>query len=248
MTKTEILSNLFDDWEKAQLEESDESLLLTISGKNIRKESFERDGIIDEEAFNKEKVKVLFITAEANVDDYGASKGIVKTNYRDEYLHYFKTGKDEWRGKMRERICAIYGFITNQKDVEFHLLANKFAVMDLNKRGGKKNIDDGSHIVEYTKIYKDFMIQEIEIINPDLIVWIGQNTYFMNIPELLGSVKFNGNKAFRIKGKAVPILKMWQTSYYQAKIDPLPEYRNRTIGKLCAKAKLEMELLGIRYE
>ena len=87
ITKTEILSNLFDSWEKAQLEESDESLLLTISEKNIRKESFERDGIIEEKAFDNEKVKALFITAEANVDDYGASKGIVKSNYRDEYLH-----------------------------------------------------------------------------------------------------------------------------------------------------------------
>lgn len=248
MGKIEELNRLFIEWENAQSVESEESLSLTINGKNIRKDFFEIDGIIDEDAFEKEEIKVLFVSAEANCDEYGAAKGVSKTDYKKDYIEYYKTGYDSWRGKMRERICALYGFITNQKDKELHLLANKFAVLDLNKRGGRSQIDNGLHIVEYTKVYKHFIRKEIKIIDPDLIVWIGNNIYNLGIPELLGSISRGMNKYLLVNGKEIPILRMWQTSYYQAKIEPLPEYKNRIIGKLCAKAKMEMERFHIEFE
>lgn len=238
--KTKTLEILFDKWEEAQLNESTNSLSLTLSGKNIRKDFFQRDGIIDEPTYDKEKIKVLFISSEANADEYSAASNIVKTNYVKEYLDYYKTGIDKWRGKMRERISAIYGSVTNQNNIEFHQLANKFAIMDLNKRGGTSTIDSGRHIIEYVKLYKHFIIKEIEIIDPDFIIWIGTNTYNLGIPELLGSIKKSTNKFFFINNRYVPIVKMWQTSYYQSKIQPLPGYKNKTIGKLCAKAKLEL--------
>jgi len=243
--KTNLLNNLFDKWESAHSNESEESLKKTIHGENISKEFFQRDGIIDEEIFGKEKKKILFLSNEANSNNYNAAKGQPKSNYQNEYLDYFKNGKDDWRGKMRERTCALYLFLVGIYDLHYSNYANRFAMMDLNKRGGKSKIDGGQHIVEYCRVYKDFIKQEIEIIDPNIVVWIGTNTYDMGIPEMLGAVIKAGNKYFDINKKPVPILRMWHTSYYQAKITPLPGEQNKTIRKLCAKLLSEMEKFGL---
>ena len=244
MSKTEKLNLLFDKWEKENASELEESFKKTINGENVKKDFFERDGIIDEETFEKELRKVLFVSSEANVDGYSPE---AKTDYREKYIQYFNelSGCDSWRGKMRERICALYQLISGKQVNKYNELAKSFAVMDLNKRGGKSKIDGGQHIVEYCKVYKKFIIEEINIINPDIIVWIGTNTYNLGIPEKLDAIIKGDKKYFVINGKEVPILKMWQTSYYQARIEPLPNYSNRTIGKLCAKLKEEMDRFGL---
>ena len=41
--------------------------------------------------------------------------------------------------------------------------------------------------------------------------------------------------------KKIPILRMWHTSFYQGKIEPLQGYSNKIIGKLCAKCREEMK-------
>lgn len=240
--KSSLLNNLFDEWELAHLNETEESLLKTINGENIRKDFFQRDGIIDEDVFENEKRRVLFISSEANVNEHSAARGESKSNYQDIYINYFKGEKENWHGRMRERICALYQVLAKISDLPYHKVANRFAVMDLNKRGGRSKIDGGKHIVEYCKIYKDFIKQEIEIINPDIIVWIGTNTYDLGIPDLLGAITKSNKKFFRIRDMDVPILRMWQTSYYQAKIAPLPGYENnKTIGKQCARLVDEMK-------
>ena len=243
MMKKDQLDKLFVEWKKAHHTEPVDSLLKTINGDNIDKDFFEIDGIIDEDAFSKESTKILFISAEANADEYSAKKGIKETNYCKVYIDYYKSEKDDWKGKMRERISAIYGCITNQPDVPFNKLANRFAVMDINKRGGKSTLDGGEHIKCYAQYYKEFIKREIEIISPDLIVWIGTNLIKLEIPLIVGFIEKNGILFFETKDKQIPSISIWQTSYYQAKIEPLSIYKNRTIGKLCAKAKLEMESL-----
>ena len=47
-----------------------------------------------------------------------------------------------------------------------------------------------------------------------------------------------------IDRKKVPILRMWHTSFYRAKIKPMKIFENKTIGKLAAKMQEELE----RYE
>ena len=46
---------------------------------------------------------------------------------------------------------------------------------------------------------------------------------------------------FLIGDKKIPILRMWHTSFYQGKIEPLQGYSNKIIGKLCAKCREEMK-------
>ena len=66
MSATEKLTKLFDEWQKKQGKESDYDYKRT----GIAKDSFTKDGIVDEECWNglvkKGKKKVLYILREAN--------------------------------------------------------------------------------------------------------------------------------------------------------------------------------------
>ena len=250
MRKTELLEELFAKWESAQLDESEDSCKRTINGDNIKKHFFERDGIISEADYERERIKVLFVAAEANINKHIGEGPDGKSDYREEFRAYHDdlSGKDEWKGKMKERLSSLYGYMTSQIHVPPHSLANKYAILDLNKRGGEEKIGSGAHIVEYVKLYCPFIKKEIEIIDPDIIVWIGTNTYKLGIPELLGAYWDRESLYLKVGGRPIPIINVWQTSYYQARIEPLSSEEcgtnNRIIRKLCAKAKLEIDKLG----
>ena len=248
MNKIERLEALFERWEKAHAEESDKSFAKTSNGSNIKKHFFERDGIIDEEAFSREKVKVLFISAEANVNEYAEKKSVEKTNYRQHYLDYAKTGHDDWGGKMRERLSGMYRYISKQHDKELKEMATKFAVMDINKRGGCSTIDKGAHLKEYAKIYKNYINEEIQIIDPDVVVLLGVNLCRLKIVQSLGCESESDRNYFVINGKKVPILLSFQTAnveFQKKKFPPLEDCGNTAIGILCNKLKQEMEKYGL---
>lgn len=242
-SKSEQLEKLFVEWEYAQENEPDFSWGLTRGGKNITKSHFRRDGIIDEVVFSKEKRKILFISNEANDDGYSA-KFNPKPNSIVDYQKYYETGCDDYKGKMRERISAIYKIAAgigieemSNSDAAIH-----YAFMDLNKRGGGPDSKDGLHIQAYCDYYKEFIKKEIEIINPDIVIWLGTKTYDADLHiKYLGAKKIENKVYFFINGKKIPILRMWHTAYYQGKIEPLEGYSNRIIGKLCAKCREEME-------
>ncbi len=249
MSKIERLNELFERWKKAHTEETQESLLKTISGNNIKPYFFEKDGIIDEDAFEKERIKVLFISAEANADEYNAKEGIYETDYRQAYLSYFESGKDDWGGKMRERLCGIYKYLTHQPNLILKEAANKFAVMDINKRGGKSTIDKGKHLVAYTELYKSFINEEIKVINPDVVVLVGVNLCELRIVQRLGCLEEDNKCFFQINGKKVPILLSLQTAYvhYQAgRYPPLDGCDNKAIGILCSYLRNEIEKYRIK--
>lgn len=243
MTQTERIEHLFEEWKTAQEQEPDEIWRLTKGGKNITKKHFRKDGIIDENTFLREKRKILFISNEANDDEYSAKTNISPSNL-DDYRRYYETGYDDWLGKMRERTSAIYkvveGIAINEmsdSDAAIH-----YAVMDLNKRGGGADVKGAEHIEAYCKYYGDYIKKEIEIINPDIVVWLGTKTYDMDLHKrYLGAKSIGTKRYFILNGKQVPILRMWHTSYYQGKITPLPQYTNKIIGKLCAKCVEEMK-------
>lgn len=243
VSKSEQLEQLFIEWEYAQENEPDFSWKRTRGGKNITKSHFRRDGIIDEAVFSKEKRKVLFISNEANDDEYSA-KSNPKPNTIDDYRKYNKTGYDDYLGKMRERTSAIYKVVAeiginemSDSDAAIH-----YAVMDLNKRGGGEDVKGALHIQEYCQYYKEFIKKEIEIINPDVVVWLGATTYDKNWHiKYLGAEQIADKIYFLINNKKIPILRMWHTSHYRGKIEPLQGYTDRRIGKLCAKCREEMK-------
>jgi len=239
------ISELFELWQEAQINESEDSLRLTKYkglSSEIEKDFFVVDGIIDIDVYNKQKRKVLFISNEANIAKHESP---IKNRIID-FKEYYETGKDEWDGKMRERICALYKVISgiDIDRIPDNKVAKSFAFMNINKRGGGEKID--SHVDEYCKVYKDFIVREIELISPDYVVWLGAKTYDNRLPfKYLGAIKKDGKGYFEINGKQIPLIRMWHTSYYRGKNDPLPGYKNKIIGKLCAKLRQEMKYYGL---
>ncbi len=248
--KSEQLEQLFLEWSNAQENEPDTVWRITNGGNaNITKEHFRRDGIIDDETYDKERVKVLFISAEANDNEYSALTNPHPNSVND-YREYHLTGNETWKGRMRERLAEMYKVIS---DIDRNSMSNPeaaihFAIMDINKRGGGPDIKNGKHIEAYCRYYASFIRKEIEIIEPDIIAIIGTNLYNMNLHcRFLGAFSKNGKCWFELSGKKVPILSLWQTSYYQGRNKPLAGYEdNRIIGKQAARCVEELKRFGLR--
>lgn len=214
-SKTLLLKALMEEWIERHKNESDADYEKCKGDTvNISKKSFCIDGIINESVYLSEKTRVLFVSNEANDDEYSAktSEELI-TSRIESFQKYYETGDDCWRGRMRERICAIYREISGEKNVQLHKLANRFAFMNINKRGGTNNIGDGEHLINYCELYKDFMLKEIEIIEPDIIVWLGVKSFNLGIPQTLGAETNNGITYFKLRNKAVPVMRMWHTCY-----------------------------------
>lgn len=258
--KTQELESLFQEWKNRQAHEPDEDFNYTKGDTiYITKNYFCEDGIINESVFEQAKIKVLFITNESNDDSI--QKEDSKLDRRIDFNEYYESHKDGWDGKLRERVCALYKVIT-ENDTPFtdyynnraYEVARNFAFMNINKRGGLRTIKDrngtfgkANHIEEYCKIYHSYIKKEIEIIDPDIIVWLGAETYDMGIHvKYLDAYRKNDKIYMRINHKEIPILRMWHTSYYRAKIKPMDQFQNKTTGKLAAKLYDELRKYSLK--
>lgn len=248
--KSKQLESLFRMWEIEQKNEPDDIWELTNGGnENITKTHFRRDGIIDEVTFEREKVKVLFISAEANDNAYSALTNPTLNSVED-YREYNHTGVETWKGRMRERLAEMYKVIsgTERGSMPNSEAVMHFAIMDINKRGGGSSIKSGEHLEHYCRYYAKYIRREIEIIDPDIVAIIGSNLYGKNLHgKYLGAESVDGKYYFDLEGKKVPILSLWQTSVYTGRNEPLAGYEdNRIIGKQAARCADEMKRFGIR--
>ena len=254
-SKTEKLEILFNEWQIKQENESDDSFVNHTKGDAIyiTKGHFCKDGIICEEKFENEKIKVLFISNEANDDSYSAKNS--KITSRIESFNEYYNNKDVergWGGKLRERICALYKVIIENYEIPENKVSQNFAFMNLNKRGGKNTIRDKNigrnHIEEYVDLYKDEIKKEIQIINPDIIVWLGVNTYNMNLHiKYLDAYIDDGKVYIDINDKKVPILKMYHTSRGRwLSCEPDSNFSNKILGRLATEMKNELKRYGLR--
>lgn len=244
--KTDQLKELFEEWKNVQSIEDNEIFKRTKGDtQNISKTTFCEDGIIDEDIFENPKenpIKVLFITNEPNSDNEDAGSRIAAFNN-----YYNSEDKiDNWRGKLREKTCALYKAIVKNYKVPEWRVARNFAFMNINKRGGNNTIadsnNDKNHIEEYCRQYKDFIRKEIDIINPDIIVWMGITTYNMNLYKKYLGAKEKKSGQFYIDN--IPILKIDHPSYAHTlskDIKPNENFKNTTLGRLAAKIEEELK-------
>lgn len=148
MTKTERLNELFKRW-KQELQPG-----------------FKLDGIINEQEFSKQKKKLLFITKEPN--DPEGNGG----DYREEW-------PDNAKYVFANRIAALaYGCLNDfppLSDYKKNEATNKLkmlqavAFMNLKKTGGVGQANN-ELIKKIIHNEKDFIIEEINIIAPDIII------------------------------------------------------------------------------
>lgn len=239
--KTLKLKKLFECWKEEQSNDSGEETCNSQDGYVVAVNSFYEDGIVNSVEYqNSEhnKPKVLFITNEVSIDckqdndeknpglkgkcENGHLVGNNEGNTVCSFAKYINGEEQEtWSGKMRIKFGEMYRIMTEKNykiessfDVDKNKQAlNKIAFMNLNKRGGFGNIQ-GENFLKYIETYKDYIRREIEIINPDVIVWCACNTYKKYMDAIFDDKYKNvwQQKGLVLNKKEIPILRMWHPS------------------------------------
>lgn len=275
LEEAKTLKDLFECWKEEQSNDSGDETCNSQNGCVVAVNSFYEDGIVKPKEYQKSKPKVLFITNEVRIDckqdndekkhglkgkcEGGHLIGNDKGNTVCSFNNYIDGKEQEtWSGKMRIKFGEMYRIITEGENYKiespFDEKANKealkkIAFMNLNKRGGFGGIQEVTFL-NYLKTYKDYIRREIEIINPDVIVWCGCNTYDQE--EYMDAVFDKevrvGDEKKMIKilkltidenRKEIPILRMWHPSMKGEGIS-IKGYLNHFI-KVWDEEKVEVE-------
>lgn len=177
------LESLFLIWKEAHQEEKyfDETLPKNKDGeypedKKKFAKNWTNDGYL---SCNTENIDILFILKEPNEENaIEETKKLTKQGFAIENV--YSDNKDFWiknginTGKIiprRIRKAAIE-LLENETTEENWM--QKSAVININKRGGYKFCDP-KQLLNYIKIYKQFILKQIEIINPKIIVFMCGN-------------------------------------------------------------------------
>lgn len=147
------IENLFKKWYKKQLK-----------NENKAESSFIYDGSLSDEDLDQHEI--LFVCREAND----------KENKKLKSEFWFKNVVDglETNGKKYYNcVNLIINYINNNINLDGNIELKKCAYLNINKKGGNSACDF-KNLNEYAKIYKEYIIKEIQIINPKYIVILGK--------------------------------------------------------------------------
>lgn len=151
MNKTIQLDSLFNKWEKEIPE---------------YKNKFIRDGINDEALFENSSKKILFIAKEPN-DPLQENSWDFRELWKNEFKHTFTHRIAEW----------AYGILNNfppydelwKDPTNLQQALHRIAFMNIKKTGGK-GLSDNNEMLQHFEKNKEYLIEEIKIIHPDIII------------------------------------------------------------------------------
>lgn len=187
------IKELFNRWKNAQISESDEHYAKYRFG-NVGKASFLPDGIIDYDTYAKADKKVLFIAKEAN---WGGNDTGTTIDEKDDifWLQTVVTGNTKPTNFSKGIAMLNNAFISNNFDVidENHKSLQSIAFINLNKRGGYSSCSYDT-LSGYTTTYADYISEEIDLINPDVIICCGDSVLYLinTVIKLKGNQKIIG--------------------------------------------------------
>ncbi|MCB9087631.1 MAG: hypothetical protein H6628_04915 [Calditrichae bacterium] len=180
MTKNEQLNRLFDEW---------------INKFPHYKGKFKKDGIINEDTYNEQNTKILFISKEPN--DVNQEEGDYRVWWRSEVKWTFSYRIAEWAyGILKNQLPP--SDINNLSKVDRIDAMKKIAFMNLKKVGGGASVN--YDVLKRTIITeKDLIVKEIKIIEPDIIIGsIGQFEFWNHLfGDKLNEQTVYGCKVFR---------------------------------------------------
>jgi hypothetical protein len=176
MSKTDKLNDLFFSWRKTREEYSDKFVL---------------DGIINENCWNEAQKKVLFLLKEPNKDT---------SDFRTEVKRGPWPVPGCWAyGLMNSRSDRIVPFEEANADHNRRQACIASAIMNLKKTPGGGSSRPGI-IEEYSKHDSQYIVEEIKIIDPDIIVCGGTFQVFRTVNEP-ASLKMASYRCWRYEGK-----------------------------------------------
>ena len=197
MTKREKeLEDLFQRWMKKQGEEKGWEKT-TVGGREILRIHFTKDGMVDPEAYEVSSCKILVVLKEANIADNKTEEWL-KEHMIDDQRYWYRefvngtihevvwTDENGCRKKsdnipQKESIgrmaYLLQKYTKNQKidanrpsGKEIQDAVKQVAFMNLNKRGGSQKVNE-KVLNDYVEEYKNEIKEEIEILQPDYIIW-----------------------------------------------------------------------------
>lgn len=174
------LIDLFNRWKEKQINEPNKTATCP---KDMAKDfkfiqSFIADGCVDYDAYEKSSSKVLFILKEpASLRKKETYLGIDPIEDQMD-SHWYKNSVIEPAGSSNKKYYKKFKTICDELNVD----PLTTAMMNINKRGGYSSGTDNSILAEYTKYYKDEILEQIRILNPDIIVCCVLKS---GIPEIL---------------------------------------------------------------
>ena len=219
------LDSLFDKWKQDIYQDE-----------FLKGRPFIKDGIMDDIIYSEQNVKVLFISNESNIDGYFD----LNTDYdvRTDFCDYANNRHDYWQGKLRERVSSLYQVILNDYSKPTYEYAKSFAFINLNKTGGGSQIDN--RIYYFCKRYGEYIRKEIRIIDPDLIVWLGCNTFDNGfIREDCIGIKKNGGIYYF---EEIPVIRMCHTSYSRIRGERLNVFDNAIVDRMANRLNREIKI------
>lgn len=202
LTNCSNLNSLFKLWQEKQNNEKD-FYKTTIGG--IEKNSFIKDGIINEECYKNAKCKILFILKESNILDYQDDRPSGEDDQICWYKDYIDGKVNDNIPKQREKMGRMAFYLFNKNNLqsretpteeEYKKALKSVAFMNLNKRGGGKSVDV-KRFPAYVQRYKEFIFKEIELIDPDYIIVLGKTNFANEIRSKYGD----------------KVITMWHTAY-----------------------------------
>lgn len=138
------------------------------------KKNFIRDGIINEDYYNKSNPKILFLMKEAN-DPSSESEWDLAKDFNERMINNFPRRIAEWSWGISN------GFQPLDKITDDTLLHNSLkmvAILNVKKSGGGSSTDL-EILREHMKVNKEFIKRQINIIDPDIIIGgLGQTKHW----------------------------------------------------------------------
>lgn len=188
------LDKLFNIWKKAHINDKLYRYdTPEINGKLIKIDSFIEDGFCVTDEINEGSA--LYISKESNSfnEDNLETKRVYK------YTHLYDCKKNNRRTVFARRIFDMQKELSKISKIN----EENMTFMNINKRGGFKSTDM-SILNVYALEFKDYIIREIEIINPKIIVCCGDG-----IKRIIEMIYMKNEKILNI-----PLIEMKHPSYW----------------------------------
>ena len=186
------LEELFDLWRKAHaVEENYRETTVPETQKRgkifpaIERDSFIADGYVSHSDYEASKIKVLFILREANIATH-REDDIPSQRTHEWFYNSFISEMGDNPPKQKQKMARMAHYLQhpelsdkNRKepdDDSLKIALKCSGYMNINKRGGGVTVN--KEIFEnYYKKYTTFIIRQIEIMNPDIVIEIGYNSF-----------------------------------------------------------------------
>lgn len=202
MNKTDKLNKLFKEWET-----------------ETQFDRFCKDGIVDELAYEKEDIKILYLLKDANMGDEKENLDVCK------YLQKASKGEDKfynmwriacmWTGVINGNF-KNYSDYTNYKDENLREFLSKIAVINIRKEAGvginEDKISYDDKLKNAVDTYYDKTEEEINIISPDIVICGGTYDFIKSQYKNRKEIELSsGSNCFRVGNRI--FLKMYHPAY-----------------------------------